>query len=54
MNLYCIKCTKFTKHNNIKIKHEIDEKNLYSRCTECGFNEGSFNWSCTDRGCRDK
>ena len=32
MNLYCIKCTKFTKHNTIKIKHEIDEKNLYSRC----------------------
>ena len=39
MNLYCIKCSKFTnKNNNIKIKCEIDRKiNLYFYCIESGF-----------------
>ena len=38
MNFYCIKCSKFTKNNNIKIKREIDGKNnYYSRCIDCGF-----------------
>ena len=37
MNVYCIKCLKFT-NNNIKMKHEIDGKiDLYVHCIECGF-----------------
>ena len=33
-----MKCSKFTKSSNIKIKQEIDEKiNLYSRYIGCGF-----------------
>ena len=27
MNLYCVKCSKFTNNSNIKIKCEIDGKN---------------------------
>ena len=38
MNLYYIKCLKFTNNCNIKIKREIDGKiNLYSPCIDCGF-----------------
>ena len=38
MNLYCIKCSMFTKNKNIKMKPEIDEKiNPYSRCIDCAF-----------------
>ena len=38
MNLFYIKCLKFTKNNNIKLKGEIDGKtNFYSRCNGCGF-----------------
>ena len=38
MNLYCIKCLKFTNNNNIEIKHEKDGKlNVYFNCIECGF-----------------
>ena len=29
MNLYCIKRSMFTKYSNIKIKYEIDEKNIF-------------------------
>ena len=38
MNLYCIKCSKFTnKINNIKIKREIDRKvKLYFHCIGFG------------------
>ena len=36
MHLYCIKCLKFTKNKNTKIKHEIDGKiNISSHCIEC-------------------
>ena len=38
MNLYCIKCPKFTNKNGIKIKWEINGKcNLYSFCIGCAF-----------------
>lgn len=38
MNLYCIKCLKFTNYNNTKAKREKDgKKNLYSDYTACGF-----------------
>ena len=38
MNLYSIKCSKFTNNKNIKIKREIHRKiNLYAYCNECGF-----------------
>ena len=38
MNLYCIKCLKFTNSDNVEIKHEVDGKiNLHSYCFECGF-----------------
>ena len=38
MNLYCIKCSEFTKTNNIKTRREKDKKfNIYSQCTQCGF-----------------
>ena len=38
MDLYCIKCSVFTKNKNTKMKPEIDEKiNLYSRCIDCAF-----------------
>ena len=38
MNLYCIKCSKFTNKNGIKIKYEIDAKiNLYSFCIDTVF-----------------
>ena len=38
MNLFCIKGSKFTKNNNIKIKRGIDGKsNLYPHCIDCGF-----------------
>ena len=37
MNLYCIKCTKFTNNSGIK-KSEIDGKiSLYSCCTDRDF-----------------
>ena len=29
MNLYSIKCLMFTKNNNIKIKHKIDDKKIF-------------------------
>ena len=36
MNIYCIKCLKFTK--NIEIKRKEDGKiNPYSCCIDCGF-----------------
>ena len=36
MNLYCIKCLKFTNNNNIRIKDEINrEINLYSQGIDC-------------------
>ena len=34
MNLYCIRCSKFTKNNNVTIHGKI---NFYSHCAECGF-----------------
>ena len=38
MNLYSIRCSKFTKNNNIAIKHKIDGKiNFYFCCIDCGF-----------------
>ena len=38
MDLYCIKCSKFTKNNNIKTNYKLDEENnLYSCCIDCGF-----------------
>ena len=38
MNFHCIKCSKFTKNNYIKVKCKIDGNiNLYSRCIDCGF-----------------
>ena len=37
MNLYCIKCLKFTNINNIKIKREINGKIIYSYCVNYGF-----------------
>ena len=45
MNLYCIKCSKFTNNNtNIKIKYEIEGKtNLYSHCIECSFKKFETN-----------
>ena len=37
MNVYCIKCSMFTKYKNIKVKREIDGKiNLYFHCIDCG------------------
>ena len=36
--LFCIRCLKFIKNNDFKIKQEIDGKvNLYSHCIDCGF-----------------
>ena len=29
MNLYCIKCSKLTKNNNIKTNYKIDEKIIF-------------------------
>ena len=38
MNLYCVKCSKFTKYNSIKIKHKIAGKiNIYCCCIGYGF-----------------
>ena len=38
MNPYCIKCSKLTNDNDIKVEHEIDGKiNLYSHCIDCWF-----------------
>ena len=35
MNLYCIKCSKFTKTDNVKTKGKIDGKiNICSRCID--------------------
>ena len=40
MNLFSIKCIKFTNNNNIKIKREIEGKtNLYSYCNYCNFKQ---------------
>ena len=37
-DLFCIRCLKFIKNNDLKKKQEIDEKvNLYSNCIDCGF-----------------
>ena len=36
MNVYYIKCSKFTNDNTIKVKDETDgETNLYSFCVDC-------------------
>ena len=37
MNLYCTRCSKFTKNENITIKHKIDGKIIFFRCIACGF-----------------
>ena len=38
MNLYCMKCSKFTKNKYTKIKFKVDRKiNLYYCCIDCGF-----------------
>ena len=38
MELYCIKCSKFTSSNNIKAKREIDGKNnICYCCIVCSF-----------------
>ena len=38
MNVYYVKCSKFIKTNNLKMKCKIHEKiNLYSCCIGCGF-----------------
>ena len=38
MNLYCIKCSIFTKNSNNTIRQDIDGKiHIYSRCIGCGF-----------------
>lgn len=38
MNLYCIRCSKFTKNKNITIKHKIDGKFFFFfSCIPCGF-----------------
>ena len=40
MNLYCIKCSTFSKDNKIKIKHKVDVKiNIYSDSIDYGFKE---------------
>ena len=37
-DLFCIRCLKFIKNNDLKKKQEIDEKvNLYSNCIDCRF-----------------
>ena len=37
INLYCIKCSTFSKDNNIKIKHKVDGKiNIFSHCIDYG------------------
>ena len=36
MNIYCIKCSKLTNNNALKVKNETGEENyLYSDCIDC-------------------
>ena len=38
MNLYCIKCSKFTKNNNIKEnENEMEKKIFIPVVVDCGF-----------------
>ena len=32
MNFYCIKCSKFTENNNLKVKRKIDDQISFYAC----------------------